>query len=394
MSLEYRMPFQLPDRLQSLPAYLFADIAERKRAAVAAGRDVIDLGVGDPDQPTHTYILDAMRGALQKPANHRYPHHQGSPELRRCLAGYFQRRFGVALDPQKEIVVLIGTKEGLGHLPLAVINPGQTVLVPEPGYPAYGPATIFAGGKPWGMTLSEERGWLPDLSSIPPDVARSARLMFLNYPNNPTGAVATREFFAEAVAFARRHDLLIAQDAAYAEVYFDEPPPSILEIPGALDVAIEFHSASKTFNMTGWRLGFAVGNSAVVGALAQIKSNLDSGVFTAIQEAGIAAYEGIERAEIHEMRRLVRERAEACSRALREMGFRVQPARASLYVWAGVPRGRDSLGVARKALDEANVVLVPGAGFGPAGEGYVRLSMTLASERIREAMTRLAALAW
>ena len=293
------------------------------------------------------------------------------------------------------MLTLIGSKEGLGHLPLALVNPGQAVLIPDPGYPVYRAATLFAGGVPQTLRLSPTGGWLPDFDAVEPDLARSAALLFLNYPNNPTAAVASREFYERAVRFARHYDLIIAQDAAYNEMYLTaEPPPSILEVPGAREVAVEFHSLSKTFNMTGWRIGFAAGNADVLAALARVKSNLDSGVFTAIQEAGIAAYAGIDRPEILELRATYRRRAEALCTGLRSIGFNVTPPTATFYVWAGVPDGNDAFGVANKLLDEAAVVCIPGIGFGPAGEGFVRFALTVHEDRIRTAVERLRALQW
>jgi len=389
------MPFRESDRLKALPPYLFVDIDRRRRAAIAAGKDVINFGVGDPDQPTHAFIIDRMARAIRDPALHRYPFDQGSPAFRRQVAAFFQRRYGVDLDPDREILTLIGSKEGIGHLPLAIVNPGQTVLIPDPGYPVYRAGTIFAGGTPWTMRLCERNGWLPDLAAIPSDVARQAVLMFLNYPNNPTGATASRHFYARAVAFAREHDLIIAQDAAYNELYLtDQRPPSILEIPGAKDVAIEFHSLSKTFNMTGWRLGFAAGHPGVLAALGRVKSNLDSGAFTAIQEAGGAAYAGSDRPEIEHMRALYRARSEVLCEGLRAAGFRVTPPQATFYIWAGVPHGHDSMQVAHKLLEEAFIVCIPGIGFGEAGEGYVRFALTVDVDRTREAMQRLRGLTW
>lgn len=388
------MPFAPADRLQALPPYLFVETDRKKRLLIEAGKDVINFGVGDPDRPTHEFILERMQSALRNPEYHRYPRDRGLPALRTELAAFFERRYGVTLDPEREIYVLIGSKEGLGHLPLAVVNPGQTVLYPEPGYPVYRAATIFAGGIPWVLRLSEERGWLPDLDAVPTDVARSASLMFLNYPNNPTGALAPREFFARAVEFCRRHDIVLVQDAAYNEMCYADPAPSILEIPGARDVAVELHSLSKTFNMTGWRLGFAAGNEAVLNALGKIKANMDSGQFAAIQEAAIAAYQGLDREELHATRRMYQERMTVMADGLRELGFGVREPRATFYIWARVPPGYDSLGVVNKLLDEAAIVCVPGAGFGAAGDGYVRFALTVDIERIRLALGRMRELRW
>lgn len=388
------MPFAPTDRLKALPPYLFVDIDRKRRAAIEAGKDVINFGVGDPDLPTHAFIIDALKKAADNPVHHRYPHDQGWPAWREQAAAFFQKRYGVALDPNREIHTLIGSKEGLGHLPLAVVNPGQTVIVPDPGYPVYRSSTIFAGGVPWTLKLSEERGWLPDFDAIPRDAADAAVLMLLNYPNNPTGATASLEFFERAVAFARRHDLILAHDAAYNEMYFDQPAPSVLQVRGAKDVAVELHSLSKTFNMTGWRLGFIAGNADVIAGLAKIKANMDSGQFGAIQEAGAAALAGIDRPELHAARATYAERARVMAAGLRELGFRLSEPKATFYLWCGVPAGFSSLDIVNKLLDEAAVVCIPGAGFGGGGEGYVRFALTVGIERIRKALGRMRGLRW
>ncbi|HUU82830.1 MAG TPA: LL-diaminopimelate aminotransferase [Phycisphaerae bacterium] len=378
------------DRLNQLPPYLFVEIDRQKRKAIAAGKDVIDFGVGDPDKPTPGFIIDRMAQAIRDPANHTYPFGVGVPEFRQAAAEFFARRFGVSLDPQTELVVLIGSKEGLGHLPLAVVNPGDTVLIPQPAYPAYQAATIFAGGKPYHLDLSEDRHWLPDLDAVPPDVCRAAKLMFLNYPNNPTGAFASLAFFEDAVAFARRHDILIAQDAAYSELYFEEAPPSILQIKGAADVAVEFHSLSKTFNMTGWRLAYVAGNRSALAALAQVKSNVDSGQFNAVQWAGQEALSHPDHVEVRAMLDVYRRRRDVVVEGLRNAGLHVARPAATFYVWARCPDGFTSMEFAAKLLDEAAVVVVPGLGFGRPGEGYFRMALTVSIERTREAMARLA----
>lgn len=388
------MPFQPTERLRALPPYLFVDIDRKRRALLDAGRDVISFGVGDPDQPTHAFIIERLREAAGNPAHHRYPHDQGWSGFREQVAAFMAQRYRVSLDPQREIHALIGSKEGIGHLPLAVVNPGQTVLVPEPGYPVYRSSAIFAGGQPWTMRLREENGWLPDLDAIPADVARDAVLMLLNYPNNPTGATATLEFFERAVAFARRYDLVLAHDAAYNEMYFDEPAPSVLQVAGAKDVAVELHSLSKTFNMTGWRLGFAAGNADVIAALGKIKANMDSGQFGAIQEAGAAALAGIDRPEILAARAMYRQRATEMTAGLASLGFRVREPRATFYIWAGVPAGYTDLKIVNKLLDEAAVVCIPGSGFGAEFSGYVRFALTVPIERTREALARMSGLRW
>jgi LL-diaminopimelate aminotransferase len=389
------MPIVRSQRLAALPPYALAEIDRRKKAAVAAGRDVIDFGVGDPDQPTYPFIVEAMNVAMRKPARQKYPFGGGIPEFRRAIAEFFERRYGVALDPQREILALIGSKEGIAHLPLAVVNPGQPVLVPEPAYPAYHSGTIFAGGVPYVLKLSAERHWLPDLDAIPADVARQAPLLFLNYPNNPTGATATLDFFERAVAFGKRHDVLIAHDAAYNDLYLgEERPPSILQVTGARDCAVEFHSASKTFNMTGWRIGFAVGNADLIAALAAVKTNIDTGVFAAIQEVACVAYAGLDRPEVLAARREYRERAEMFCTALRGLGFDAQPPAATFYVWARVPQGQTCTTVCARLLEEANIVGVPGGSFGAAGTGYVRFSLSVPTERIRVAVDRMRGLKW
>lgn len=389
------MGFEQSQRLHALPPYLFAEIDRKKRAAIEAGRDVIDFGVGDPDQPTYPFILDAMGRALQNPSRHRYPLGGGLPEFRRSIAGFMQGRYGVELNPQAEILALIGSKEGIGHLPLAMVDPGQTVIVPAPGYPVYYASTIFAGGQPYVIDLDPQQGWRLDFGAIPQEVARDAALMFLNYPNNPTGACVDLDYFGEAVEFARMNDVIIAHDAAYNELYYDEnPPPSILQVGGAREVAIEFHSASKTFNMTGWRIGFVAGHAQVVEALGRVKANLDSGVFGAIQDAAAEAYSEIDRPEIIAARKEYRSRAELLCSGLKSLGFQAEPPAATFYVWARVPAGMDSISVCTRLLDEADVVGVPGKGFGRVAEGYVRFSVSVPTERIRAAVERMRALKW
>ncbi|MFN0136560.1 MAG: LL-diaminopimelate aminotransferase [Phycisphaerae bacterium] len=388
------MPFAPAHRIQQLPPYLFVAIDRKKRELIAAGKDVINFGIGDPDRPTHPFVIDRLKTAVDNPAHHRYPQDTGLPAFRQAVQKFFAKRYGVELDVEKQLLSLIGSKEGLGHLALAVVNPGDTTLVPDPGYPVYHSGTIFAGGTPHVVPLREERGWLMDFSEIPTDVARKAVMLYFNYPNNPTGAVAPLSFYAEAVAFAKQHDLIIASDAAYNEMYYDEPAPSILQVPGAIERCIELHSLSKTFNMTGWRLGFAAGNADILAALAKIKSNMDSGQFSAIQEAGIAAYEGIDRPEILAARAMYKERAKLLTDGLRQFGFRLQEPRAAFYLWCGVPNGYDSMGVVNKLLDEAAVVCIPGSGFGKQGEGYVRFALTVDVERTKMALARMRELKW
>lgn len=377
------------ERLASLPEYLFAEIDRRRREALAAGRDLIDLGIGDPDRPTPRFIVERMMSAVQEPRTHRYPPGRGLRELRQAITEWFEVRFGVKLDAERETLVLIGSKEGIGHLPLAVVNPGDVVLVPDPGYPVYWAAALFAGGRVHPVRLEAERGWLPDLEAIPADVWRSARLMYLNYPNNPTSAVASLEFFERVVALARKYEVLIAQDAAYCEVAFDERPPSILQVPGAREVAVEFHSFSKTFNMTGWRIGFAVGHAEALEALAAIKSNLDSGQFGAIQLAAVEALQHYDHLEVKAQLDVYRERRDVLTAGLRELGYTFTPPKATFYVWARCPEGMGSVEFAAQLLEKADVVVVPGAGFGAGGENWFRLALTVSVEEIQEALERL-----
>lgn len=388
------MSFQRALRLERLPPYLFIEIDQRKKTAVAAGKDVINLGVGDPDRPTPGFIIDAMQRAIRDPKNHRYPYDDGAPEFKRQASEWFARRFGVRLDPTSEILSLIGTKEGLGHLPLACVNPEDLVLVPSPGYPVYQSSTIFAGGRPHTLPLHESNGWLPDLDAVSADVWSRTRLLFLNYPNNPTGAAASASFFDRCVGLARSHGFLIAHDAAYSEIWFETPPPSILQAEGARDCCVEFHSLSKTFNMTGWRLGFVAGQRDVLAALAKVKGNVDSGQFGAIQAAGAVALAGIDCPEVAEIRKTYRRRRDCLVAGLRETGFRVTPPAATFYVFAACPPGQDSMRCVTRMLDEASVVAIPGVGFGPQGEGYVRFALCAEDSRIVEAVDRLRRVCW
>ncbi len=381
-------------RLSKLPPYLFVEIDRRKRAALAAGRDVIDFGVGDPDLPTFPPIVERAVESIQDPVNHRYASTLGMIELRRTIAGFFSRRFGVTVDPQTEVLVLLGSKEGIGHLPTAVIDPGDVVLIPEPGYPVYTSGTIFAGGEVHTMPLREESAWLPLLGDVARDVRSRAKLMWLNYPNNPTAAVAPFAFFEEAMGFAREYGVLIAQDAAYSEVYFNDPPPSILQVPGAKEWAIEFHSLSKTFNMTGWRIAFVVGNADALAALAKVKSNLDSGVFQALQQAAITALERTDSTLIRKQVDVYRRRRDVLVDGLRRAGWRVDPPPATFYAWVPCPGGQGSMAVATRLLEEASVVVIPGVGFGAGGEGYVRFALTVSEDRTGEAVERIGKLRW
>jgi LL-diaminopimelate aminotransferase len=377
------------ERLKALPPYLFAEIDRKKKAAIAAGRPVIHLGIGDPDTPTPDFIIEAMQKAVADPATHQYALDRGDPAFRRTIAGFFRKRFGVALDPDTEILPAQGSKETLSHLPLALMNPGDVGLVPDPGYPVYASSIQFAGGRVARFPITADRGYLPDYGAFAAADVKAAKVIYLNYPNNPTAAAATREFFEETVAWARKHDIVVAQDAAYSEVYFGRPPLSILEIPGAKDVAVEFHSCSKTFNMTGWRCGWVAGNKDVIASLVDIKSNMDNGVFGAIQRAGAAALEGYDRPEIHALRAMYLKRRDCLVKALRAAGLEVNEPQATFYVWITCPSRLDSRTFADRLLAEADIVATPGVGYGPHGEGYVRMALTVPEAKLEEAAERI-----
>jgi LL-diaminopimelate aminotransferase len=359
-----------------------------KKEVAARGVDLISLGIGDPDSPTFPHIVAALAEAAARPANHRYPDYEGLPSFRAAAASFIGTRFGVTVDPATEVVSLIGSKEGIANMPVAFVDPGDVVLVPDPGYPVYGIGTLFNGGTPYLMPLRAEYDFLPDLAAIPEDVARRAKLMWLGYPNNPTAAVASPRFFAEVVEFATRHGIIVAHDNAYSEIYYDEPPPSFLATPGAEALGIEFHSLSKTYNMTGWRVGFAIGHRDLIAGLGKVKTNVDSGVFQAVQEAGIAALTG-DQSPVAAMRALYRERRDLLLGALASLGLEAQPVRGTFYVWARVPKGFTSAALTAKLLQEIGVVVTPGSGFGAAGEGYIRFSLTVATSRLAEAVERL-----
>ncbi|MFM7129828.1 MAG: LL-diaminopimelate aminotransferase [bacterium] len=383
--------FVKSERLQKLPPYLFAEIDKKKKAAIAAGRDVINLGVGDPDRPTPKAIIDSLQKNAEVGAYHQYALDQGAPELRQSIASFFHKRYGVSLDPASEILPLIGSKEGLAHFPLAVLNPGDISLVPDPCYPVYRSSSMFAGADVYTMPLLPELGFLPDLDAIPSEVYSRARLMFINYPNNPTAGMANRPFFEKVVALAHKYGFVVAQDAAYNEMYYEKPALSILEIEGAKDVSVEFHSLSKTFNMTGWRVGFAVGNPAIVGALGQVKANTDSGIFTSIQMAAKTALDHYD--ELTEpIRALYKDRRVAFVGAMRKAGWNVPTPNSTFYVWIPCPAGISSTELAGRLLDEADVVMTPGLGFGRTADGFIRAALTVETPRLLEAVDRLSKL--
>ncbi len=375
--------------MQKLPPYLFARIEKKLEKAQEEGVDVISLGIGDPDRPTPDNIIEAMARAIANPANHRYPTSVGLLSFRQAVADWFKRRFGVTLDPREEVVALLGSKEGIAHIAFCFLEPGDMALVPDPGYPVYSIGTILVGAEPYYMPLRAENGFLPVLEDIPEDVARRAKLLHLNYPNNPTGAFADREFFMKAIEFARNYDILICHDHAYSEIAFDgQKPISLLEVEGGREVGIEFHSFSKSFNMTGWRLGWACGNAEAIEVLTRFKSNVDSGVFQAVQEAGIAALSGSQEC-IEEMCAVYQERRDAVVEGLNRMGWKLNSPPGTIYVWAPVPQGYTSASFAELVLDKAGVVITPGVGYGQFGEGYFRIALTVEVERIQEALERM-----
>ena len=381
--------FKLSKKLQTLPPYLFVEIDKAKRKARAEGRDIIDLGIGDPDLPTPRHIVDALYQAAQDPATHRYALDQGMPALRRTIEGWYQRRFGVNLNPDTEIIPLIGSKEGIAHFPLAFLNQGDYSLVPDPCYPPYKGGTILSGGRPYLMPLLAENEFLPDLKRIPFLVRKKAKIIYINYPNNPTSATAEKDFYFRVVEFAQKNKLIVISDLAYSEMSYDGyRPSSFLEVEGAREVGIEFHSLSKTYNMTGWRIGWACGNAGLVAALAKVKSNIDSGIFTAIQLAGIAALEGPQE-QLQKMRDTYEERRNVLVGGLKSLGWHVEKPKATFYVWIKTPKNTHSIHFAQTLLDKANIVATPGVGFGKYGEGYIRMALTVPKERMIEAVERI-----
>jgi len=378
-------------RVEGLPPYLFVEISQKIAEKKARGEKVISFAIGDPDIPTPDHIIQRLCQAARDPANHRYPETYGLAEFRQAIAEWYGQRFAVILDPDAEVLPLIGSKEGIGHAAFCFVDPGDIALVPDPAYPVYSVSTMLAGGEPYYMPLTEESDFLPDLEQIPPEVAHRAKLMWLNYPNNPTAAVAGIDFFQRVVEFANKYDLVVCHDAPYTEVAFDGyRPVSFLQVPGAKDVGMEFHSLSKSFNMTGWRVGMAVGNAQWRDALMRVKSNLDSGIPQAIQYAAIEALRGDQEC-IREHNAIYERRRNEMVKVLREMGLRVTPPKASLYIWAGVPEGYTSAEFATRLLEEVGVVVTPGTGYGRYGEGYIRLSLTTPDAEIAEGLARLSA---
>jgi LL-diaminopimelate aminotransferase len=380
---------QKADRLKQLPPYLFMEIDRLKAEVQAKGVDIIDLGVGDPDLPTPAHILTRLTQESLDPKNHRYPSYSGMNDFRQAVATWYHRRFGVSLDPEKEVVTLIGSKEGIAHFPLAFLNPGDLALVSSPGYPVYHIGTLFAGGQPYFLPLRKENHFLPDLRRIPEETTRGAKILFINYPNNPTAAVADRAFFEEVVRFAQDNQVIVCHDAAYSEIAYDGyQPMSFLEIPGAKEVGIEFHSLSKTYNMTGWRIGFAVGNDRLIAGLSQIKSNIDSGAAQAIQWAGIEALDGPQDC-LAALNRIYQRRRDLMVAGLIKIGLNVERPKATFYLWIEVPKGYTSTQTTLHLLEKTGIVTTPGNGFGDPGEGYFRISLTVPEERLEEAVLRL-----
>ncbi|MGH2729811.1 MAG: LL-diaminopimelate aminotransferase [Actinomycetota bacterium] len=376
-------------RISKLPPYLFAEIDRKVAAARARGADIISFGVGDPDSPTPRHVVDALTEAARDPSTHRYPSYTGMPEFRAAIAAWYGRRFGVELDPDTQIQPLVGSKEGVFHLPVAFVDPGDVALVPDPGYAVYEVGTILVHGSVVRMPLTAENAFRPDFGALGAEALDSAKVMWLNYPCNPTAATVDEEFFGGAVEFCRDHDILLAHDAAYTEITFDGyVAPSVLQVDGAMECAVEFGSLSKTYNMTGWRIGWVAGAAAAIEAIKRLKTNVDSGVFDAVQRAGIAALEGPQDDLVECVERYRRRRDLLCD-GLKSMGLVVEPPLGSIYVWAPVPEGQTSESFTTLLLDSAAVVVTPGTGFGPSGEGFVRFSLTVPDNRLEEGVERL-----
>jgi LL-diaminopimelate aminotransferase len=380
---------ELAKRLNRLPPYLFVEINQKVAELETRGRDIINFGIGDPDLPTPSHIIERICQAAHDPVNHRYPETGGLLELRQAIAEWYERRFGVALNPAKEVLPLVGSKEGIGHMALCFIEPGDLALVPDPGYPPFSMGTILAGGEPYLMPLKEENGFLPDFEAIPDDVADKAKLMWLNSPYNPTGGTAGIDFFQEAVHFAQRHGLAVCHDAPYTEIAFDGyKPPSFMQIPEAKKIGVEFHSLSKTYHMTGWRIGMVVGNADMVNALFRVKSNLDSGIPQAIQYAAVEALRGPQE-HIAEHNAIFQRRRDKLVKVLNEVELDAKVPKATFYVWARIPQGYTSIDFTKKLLDEVGIAVTPGVGYGKEGEGYIRFSLTISDDRLEEGVNRL-----
>ncbi|MCX7991229.1 MAG: LL-diaminopimelate aminotransferase [Proteobacteria bacterium] len=382
------MVFEKAERLSKLPPYLFAEIDRKKKEVAKKGIDIISLGIGDPDLPTPKHIIERLKKAAEDPKNHKYPDYEGLFEFRKSASDWMKKRFDVSFDPDSEVVSLIGSKEGIAHIPLAFVNPGDYVLVPDPAYPVYNIGTLFAGGISHIMPLKRENNFLPDLKAIPENVLRKTKIMHINYPNNPTSAVADKSFFEEVIKLAKTYKFIVCHDMAYSELFYEEAPMSIFNVEGAREVAIEMHSLSKTYSMTGWRIGFAVGNPSIIEGLGKIKTNVDSGIFQAVQEAGIEALSG-DQSCVEEYRKIYKERRDFVVAELSKMGYEVFYPKATFYVWVKTPDNIDSRTFCGKILEETGVVLTPGIGFGEYGEGYFRIALTVNQNRLKEAIERI-----
>lgn len=380
---------KVSERLEKIPPYLFAEIDRKIDEAKAKGIDIISLGIGDPDTPTLQPVVDEMHKAIDNSKNHDYPPYNGTAQFRNGTKEWMKKRFGVELNADTEILANIGSKEAIAHVFFAYVDKGDYTLVPDPGYPVYKNATIFAGGTPYAMPLLESNGYLPDLDKIPEDIAKKSKIMFLNYPNNPTGAIADLEFYKKAVDFCKKYDILLCSDMAYSEMTYDGyKAPSVLEVEGAKDVAIEFYSHSKSYNMTGWRVGFVCGNATAIKALGTIKNNIDSGTFKAIQQAATAAFT-IDQSYIDKLNKMYQERRDAMEEGLRELGWDIKPTKATFYIWIPTPAGMTSEEFATLMLEKAHVVVPPGIGYGKCGEGYIRIALTKDVETIKKALQRM-----
>lgn len=381
---------EVADRLKSIPPYVFAEIGRKAKELADTGVDIINLGIGAPDQPAPRHVVDAMHEAIEVPANHRYAPFGGTPEFKKAVAEWCKKRFNVTLDPATEVTTLIGAKEGLHNLIFAYVNPGDYVLVPDPAYPVYKTSTEMAGGVPYFMPLKPEKDFLPDLDAIPDEVAKKAKMLLINYPNNPTAGIAPMSFFEKAIEFCKKHDILLCHDLAYSEMTFDGyVAPSILQLKGAKEITIELHTMSKAYNMAGWRIGFAIGNKEIVKNLAKIKSNIDTDIFIAVQKAGIAGMEG-PRDHIDYCNKLYEERRDLAVNRLRELGWEVEPSKATFYMWLPCPPGLSSEEFSTIMLNQAGIVVPPGNAYGPNGEGYFRISLCVSKERLDEAFDRMA----
>lgn len=380
---------KVSERLEKIPPYLFAEIDRKIAEAKAKGIDIISLGIGDPDSPTLQPVVDEMHKAIDDSKNHDYPPYNGTAQFRNAAKDWMKKRFDVELNADTEILANIGSKEAIAHVFFAFVDKGDYTLVPDPGYPVYKNATIFAGGTPYAMPLLEENGYLPDFEKIPEDIAKKAKLMFLNYPNNPTGATADLDFFKKAVDFCKKYDILLCSDMAYSEMTYDGyKAPSVLQIEGAKDIAIEFYSHSKSYNMTGWRVGFVAGNADAIKALGTIKNNIDSGTFKAIQQAAAAAFT-IDQSYIDKLNGMYQERRDVMEAGLKEMGWDIKPSKATFYIWIPTPNNMSSEEFATVMLEKAHVVVPPGIGYGKCGEGYIRIALTKDVETLKQAIQRM-----